>query len=285
MAFKGILIPIGGNEDKGAGDIEGYSKHFIEDGILSRVVKESGGVDARIVIITTASSIPVEVGENYLEAFSRLGCTNLTILDIRAREETDKVENIQLVQQADCIMFSGGDQSQIVDIIGNSKIARLLKHRFQNDRIVIAGTSAGAMAMSSEMICGGSSSEAMLKGSVKMREGLRFIPGLIIDSHFIQRGRFGRLAEAVARYPHLLGIGLAEDTGLVIENCNNIKVIGSGMVIIFDPSALNHNNIEILPDGIPMTMTNLTVHVLANSDSFVIDEKRIHVLPIDAEFE
>jgi len=141
------------------------------------------------------------------------------------------------------------------------------------------------MAMSSEMIAGGSSTEALIKGSVDMRDGMKFIPGLIIDSHFIKRGRFGRLAEAVAMHPHLLGVGLAEDTAMIITNGNQFKVIGSGMVIIFDPSDLTHNNVEILPIGTPMTMSNLTVHVLANSDSFVIDEKKIHVLPIEAEFE
>ena len=118
-----------------------------------------------------------------------------------------------------------------------------------------------------------------------MREGMKFIPGLIIDSHFIKRGRFGRLAEAVARHPHLLGVGLAEDTALIIENSNRIKVIGSGMVIVFDPGKLIHNNYELLKPGIPMTMSNLTVHVLANSDSFIIDERRTEVLPLDADFE
>lgn len=285
MAYKGILIPIGGNEDKGSSESEGYTLNFVKDGILSRVVKESGGIDAKIVVITTASRIPVEVGENYLAAFKRLGCNNITILDIREREDSEAPKNIEAIQTADCIMMSGGDQSRIVDIIGKTAMHSLIKHRFQNDRIVIAGTSAGAMAMSSEMIAGGSSSEALLKGSVKMREGMNLIPGLIIDSHFIQRGRFGRLAEAVAKHPHLLGVGLAEDTGMIIENCNNCKIIGSGMVIIFDPSTLTHNNVEILPDGIPMTMSDLSVHVLANSDTYTIDEKKINVLPIEADFE
>ncbi len=285
MAFKGVLIPVGGNEDKGAGAADDYSLDFVKDGILSRIVRESGGLDSKIKVITTASQIPVEVGENYTKAFGRLGCTNVHILDIRTREDTELAENIQHIQEADCIMMSGGDQSRIVDIIGSTSMHRLIKHRFQNERIVIAGTSAGAMAMSNEMISGGSSSEALIKGSVRMRDGMNLIPGLIIDSHFIQRGRFGRLAEAVARHSHLLGVGLAEDTGMIIENCNHIKVIGSGMVIVFDPGSLSHNNVEILPEGTPMTMTDLTVHVLANGDSFVIDERQVGVLPVDAEFE
>jgi len=286
MAFKGILIPIGGNEDKGFGEKqEMHCLDFVEDGILSRVVQEAGGSDARIALVTTASRIPVEVAENYKKAFDRLGCKNLHILDIREPEDAEDIQTIEIVQEADCVMFSGGDQSRIVDIIGDTTMHRILKHRFQNERIIIAGTSAGAMAMSSEMISGGSSTEALTKGSVSMRDGMKFIPGLIIDSHFIRRGRFGRMAEAVARFPHLLGVGLAEDTGLIIENCNQFKVIGSGMVIIFDPSTLQHNNVEILEEGTPMTMSNMTVHVLANGDSFVIDEKKLNVLPLEADFE
>ena len=285
MMNKGILIPIGGNEDKGPEVNEVYNLDFVNNGILSRVVRECGGITSKIIVIPTASRIPVEVGENYSKAFAGLGCTNVTILNITEREHAEKPEWLQLVEEADCIMFSGGDQSRIVDIIGNSSMHEIMTRRFKNDRLVIAGTSAGAMAMSTEMISGGSSSEALVKGAVDMRDGMNFIPKLIIDTHFIKRGRFGRMAEAVAKHPDLLGVGLAEDTGLVIKDSNHFTVIGSGMVIIFDPSDLQHNNEKILPTGMPMTMSNLRVHILANSDTFTIDKKEIHVLPIDAEFE
>ena len=280
MAYKGILIPIGGNEDKGS-DIDDDGLDFLTEGILSQVVAESGGLEASILVITTASKIPVEVGENYISAFNLLGCSNIEILDIRTSEDAEEKELLQKVRNADCVMFSGGDQSRIVDIIGGTEMHRILKHRFQNEKIVIAGTSAGAMAMSSEMVSGGSSTESLLKGSVNMRDGMNFIPELIIDTHFIKRGRFGRMAEAVARHPHLLGIGLAEDTGLVIKDSNHFTVIGSGMVIIFDPSSLTHNNVEILQEGVPMTLTNLTVHVLANGDSYEMDKKKIEVFGVD----
>lgn len=285
MSVKGILIPIGGNEEKDFEGNEGYSHEFVQDGILSRVVKESGGLDAYIVVITTASRIPQEVGEIYIKAFDHLGCTNFRVLDIRSREDAELPENLNHIRTANCVMFSGGDQSRIANIVGGSLMHDILKEKFINERFVIAGTSAGAMAMSKEMIAGGSSTEALFKGSVEMSKGLNLIPGLIIDSHFVRRGRFGRVAEAVAIHPDLLGVGLAEDTGLVIENCNKITVIGSGMVIIFDPSELMHNNEKILPVGTPMTMTNLKVHVLANSDSFLIKEREIHVLPIEADFQ
>jgi len=109
--IKGTLIPIGGNEDKGIEGNESYTLEFIDEGILFHVVKEAGGVNANIVVIPTASSIPVEVGENYIDAFSKLGCTNVTVLDIRSKEDSEKEASIQLIKNADCIMFSGGDQS------------------------------------------------------------------------------------------------------------------------------------------------------------------------------
>ena len=104
--IKGILIPIGGNEDKGTEDSELYTLEFIDDGILFHVVKEAGGIDAKIVVIPTASSIPIEVGENYLSAFAKLGCTNVHVLDIRSKEDSDKKSSIDLIKSANCIMFS-----------------------------------------------------------------------------------------------------------------------------------------------------------------------------------
>lgn len=285
MSYQGILIPIGGNEDKGIDQLDEYELDFVKDGILSRVVRESGGNDASIKVIPTASSIPVEVGENYMAAFGKLGCSNVTVLDIRTRKDAEEEVTLKHLEEADCIMMSGGDQSRIVEMIGGTRAHEIMKRRFKEEPIVIAGTSAGAMAMSEEMIKGGSSTEALQQGSVEMGSGMGLVPGLIIDSHFIKRGRFGRLTEAVARYPDRLGIGLAEDTGIIIKNRNQCKVIGSGMVILFDPKSLIHNNSGILPEGMPMTLTNLTVHVLANSDSFEIDSRKIEVLPIEADFE
>ncbi|AWX45311.1 Cyanophycinase [Flagellimonas maritima] len=282
MSVKGILIPIGGNEDKGVETHERNNLEFIGDGILARVVQESGGADALIVVVPTASSIPDEVGQNYIKAFGKLGCTNVRIMDIRKREESEEHANIALAGKADCIMFSGGNQSEIIRKIGGTTIHKILLDRYQNEKFVIAGTSAGAMCMSHEMITGGSSKESFIKGAVGMAEGMGFIPNLIIDSHFIRRGRFGRLAEAVAKYPELLGVGLAEDTGLVIKNCNTFEVIGSGMVIIFDPSNLKHNNEKILSEGAPMSLSNLKTHILANGDRFNIRQRKLHVLPLDS---
>jgi len=282
---KGTLIPIGGNEDKGTDGNEMYTLEFIDEGILYHVVKEAGGVGAKIVVIPTASSIPVEVGQNYIEAFTTLGCENVTVLDIRSKDDSEKQESIDLIKSANCIMFSGGNQSKITDKIGGTTIHDILIDRYKNESgFVIAGTSAGAMVMANHMIAGGSATEAFVKGAVTMYKGLGLIPELIIDTHFIRRGRFGRQSEAVAKHPSLIGIGLAEDTGMIIKNGNDCTVIGSGMTIVFDGSKLTHNNEKVLKEGTPMTMANLTVHVLSNSDHYDIKNRKVTVLPIEAPF-
>lgn len=283
--MRGILIPIGGNEDKGQDrsheDSEMYTLEFIDNGILANVVRESGGKDACIVVVTTASSIPKEVGRNYVEAFSKLGCHNVQVLDIRSGEQAESSVVMSAVKQADCLMFSGGDQSKIVDIIGGTALHQLIIQKLKKEPFVLAGTSAGAMCMSEEMISGGNSTEALFKGGVNMRKGMSFLPHVIVDTHFIQRGRFGRLSEAVAEFPQLLGIGLAEDTGLIIRNGYECEVIGSGMVIVFDPSKITHNNVKSVREGVPLTLTNLVVSVLALGDRFNLASREVEVLSLE----
>lgn len=279
MHIKGTLIPIGGNEDKGNEESESTTLEYIQEGILSRVVQESGGENASIVIIPTASSIPVEVSEIYLEAFDKLGCTSLHIMDIRKKEDAEKPEYIKLMREADCVMFSGGDQSNIAKYIGGTLLDELITEKYKQEDFVIAGTSAGAMCMSENMIAGGGYNEILVKGAVKMRKGMGFIPDLIIDSHFIQRRRFGRLAEAVAKYPTRIGIGLAEDTGLVIKDGHECEVIGSGMMILFDPRDMIYNDEALIEEGEPITMTNLKTHILATGNRFDIKKNKIIVSP------
>ncbi len=276
------MIPIGGAEDKG--EHEKTRDFFLKKGILSHVLRESGGVNSRIVVIPTASRIPVEVGENYVSGFNMLGCTNVDVINITSKKMAEDPAVMKKLEEADGIMFSGGNQARISQKIGGTLAHKLLQERYVNDTLVIAGTSAGAMAMAQRMIAGGSSSEALVKGAVKMRAGLGLIPELIIDTHFVRRGRFGRLAEAVAAYPKLLGIGIAEDTGVVIKNGREFTVIGSGLVMVMDPSGLTHNTHKLLKQGTPMSLSNLTVHILANGDHFTLDNKLVEVLPIEKSF-
>lgn len=278
---KGILIPIGGNEDKGQEISENYTLDFIESGILSNVVRESGGRLSKIVIVPTASNIQREVGDNYIQAFDKLGCKNVKVLAINSVREAEDSGNIRDLEEAACVMFSGGDQSKIVQHIGNTKFHHILQERYELEHFVIAGTSAGAMAMSLDMIASGNITESLLRGTVKFKQGMGFVPELIIDSHFIKRGRFGRLTEAVAAFPQLIGVGLSEDTGIIIKN-EHFTVIGSGMVIIFDSSKSTHNNRSILDDDLPLSLTDLTVHVLAKGDEYDIKAKKPSVITLEA---
>jgi cyanophycinase len=236
---KGKLISVGGAEDKGTDLEQGFIQrnrlNFFELGILKRFVDELGGVEKRIEVITTASSIPTEVGENYQDAFGKIGCVNVGVLDIRKREDVFSEEYIQRIKDADGVMFSGGDQLRLTSIFGGTDIYSILHERYMNEEgFVIAGTSAGAMAMSNTMIYQGKSELAHLKGEVKITTGLAFMADVIIDSHFDKRGRFNRLAQAVASNPQCIGIGLGEDTGVIVTSGNHLEVVGSGAVVIVD---------------------------------------------------
>lgn len=270
---KGKLIAIGGSEDKGSEpEPNNYQKNnlnFFELQILSRIVHEAGGHDAHIEVITSASSIPEEIGQNYLDAFGKLGCRNIQVMDIRNREGTSKQDMLDRLKKCDAVMFSGGNQLRLSSFFGGTNFLELLLDRYhQEENFVIAGTSAGAMAMSNTMIYQGSSTEALLKGEVKITTGLAFMKDVIIDSHFVTRGRFGRLAQAVASNPSCIGIGLGEDTGVMITEGRYMEAIGSGLIIIIDGHDIRHSNIADLREGSPISIENLLVHVMAKGNHY-----------------
>lgn len=279
---RGVLIPIGGAEDRGE-ELE-PNLPFEEKGVLKHVLSQANGIDSKVVIVTSASKIPEEVATQYHYGFSRLGCTDIKHFHIIDKAECEDPALLKVFQDADVVYLSGGNQSRLPRFIGKTPLLDLLIKRYEKDSLVIAGTSAGAMVMSKFMIAGGSASEAFYKGAVKMRKGFSLIPELIIDTHFVRRGRFGRLAEAMAANPTCIGIGLAEDTGVVIRDGKTFRVIGSGMAIVMDPRTLTHNNHSILEEGTLMSMTGLTTHFLANGDRFSIEEHTVEVLPMGAEF-
>ncbi len=276
---KGKLIAIGGAEDKGTdletGEIQRNNLNFFELGILRRIVEEAGGPLSRIEVITTASTIPLEVGDNYLNAFGKIGCTNVGIMDIRNRQDTQKQTYLDRIKNCDAVMFSGGNQLRLSVTDGGTDFLAILKERYQNEAgFVIAGTSAGAMAMSQTMIYEGNATKAHLKGEVKMTTGLGFIDSVIIDSHFEKRGRFGRLAQAVACNPSCIGIGLGEDTGMIITEGNKMEAIGSGCVIIIDGHDISYSNIADIPDGNPFSLENIKVHICEKGNGFLVKERK-----------
>ena len=278
IAPKGILISIGGNVDKGTADESDFEKinkfSFFEDGILYRILSEMKGVDSHIEVITTASEIPEEVGQNYVDAFNRLGCSNVGVIHVKNREDAQKLEYLERIRKADGVMMTGGNQMRLTMIYGGTEFIEILHDRYMNEAFVIAGTSAGAMAMSNTMIYEGASHEALLKGKVKITTGLAFIKDVIIDSHFVKRGRFGRLAQVVCSNPACIGIGLGEDTGVLVRNGNELETIGSGLVLIFDGHQIKYSNIADIEDGMPVSIEHLVVHVLAKGNQYFLKERK-----------
>lgn len=279
--IKGKLFAIGGAEDKGTnletGEIHRNNLNFFELQILSRIVEEAGGHNARIEVVTTASSIPKEVGENYLAAYHKIGCRNIGIMNIRSRDTVNDGDYLKRLKDCDCVMFSGGNQLRLTAIFGGTEFLNIIKQRYLNENFIIAGTSAGAMAMSQTMIYEGNATKAHLKGEVKITTGLGFMEGVIFDSHFEKRGRFGRLAQVVASNPSCLGVGLGEDTGMLITDGNKMEAIGSGLVMIIDGYNIKHSNIADIPEGNPISVENLKVHFCAKGNGYLIKEKKFVV--------
>ncbi len=276
---KGKLIAIGGAEDKGTnlekGEIQPVNLNFLERGILRRILQESGGSSSRIEIITTASMIPYEVGDNYMDAFGKIGCTNVGVMHIRNRADVANEEYLDRIRNCNAVMFSGGNQLRLSSIFGGTTFLEICLARLADEEhFVIAGTSAGAMAMSNTMIYEGNAAMAHLKGEVKITTGLGFMDDVIFDSHFEKRGRFGRLAQAVAANPSCIGIGLGEDTGMLITGSNKMEAIGSGLVIIVDGHDIRHCNIADIPDGNPISIENLKVHFCEKGNGYLVNERQ-----------
>ena len=275
---KGKLLAIGGAEDKGtdleAGQIHRNNLNFFELGILRRIVEEIGGENKRIEVITTASMIPHEVGENYKNAFGKIGCREIGLMHIRNRADVQNEEYMQRLHECDAVMFSGGNQLRLTSTFGGTAFLQLILQRYNDeDKFLVAGTSAGAMAMSNTMIYEGNAVKAHLKGEVKITTGLGFMDDVIFDSHFEKRGRFGRLAQAVASNPSCIGIGLGEDTGVLISDGNKMEAIGSGLVVILDGHDIRHSNIADIPDGCPISIENMKVHFLEKGNGYLATER------------
>jgi cyanophycinase len=280
---KGYLVAIGGAEDKGnlpRGKRHQHRFDFLEQGILRQILRLVERADApRIELITTASSIPDEVEKIYRQAFAALGCEGLGHLFITRREQADTKEHLERIEKCNCIIFSGGDQLRLSSILGGTRLMARLKSRYINEPFVVAGTSAGAMAMSNTMIYDGSAVRAHLKGEVKFTTGFGFISNIIIDTHFEKRGRFNRLAQAVAVQPGILGVGLAEDTGIIVFPGSRLEVIGSGIVTIVNGKTIHYTNLGDIDNGMPISVEHMIVHILSNGDVYNMQGQQLEKDP------
>lgn len=272
---KGKLIIIGGAVDMGTNlstqeyIVKPNYLKFFEQGILKRIITESAHqAGSKIEVITTASQIPELVGTEYTEAFNQLNVTHVNVLDIRTREDAGKKEYLDRIRQADVVMFTGGDQLRLSSIFGGTEFLQILKTRYQKEKFVVAGTSAGAAAASTNMIYRGQSNKALIKGEVQITAGLGFIDSVIIDTHFVQRGRIGRLLYAVASNPGMLGIGLGEDAGLLITEGAMMEAIGSGLTILVNGRKMAETNIYDVEMGSPVSIKNMRVSVMSIFDKY-----------------
>lgn len=284
MKPVGKLIVIGGAVNKGSFTETDYDSNveknlnFFERGILRKIINESRlKEDSVIEVIPTASQIPQIVGPEYKKAFEYLGAKNVNILDILNREQANSDAIIARANAADVVIFTGGDQLRLTSILGGTRFHDAILTKYQNENFIYAGTSAGAAAASENMIYQGSSSEALLKGEIKITQGLGFIDNVIIDTHFVQRGRIGRLFQAVVNNPRTLGIGLGEDTGLFIYN-DHMTAIGSGLVILVDGRFIKDTNLTNINLGDPISIDNLTVHVMSQNDFFDLKTKEMTII-------
>jgi len=265
----GRLVAIGGAEDKSA-DLQ----------ILKRVFSHACGSD-EVTVIATASGIPDEVLPAYEEAFLRLGASGVHSLDVRERKDATNEDNVALVERSGVIFFTGGDQMRLTNVFGGSPVLQAIRERFQAGAVV-AGTSAGAMALPTTMIYSGDAADALHKGAVKMTSGLGFAEGVIIDSHFLERGRFTRLMEVGATNPEHLGVGLGEDAAVVIHPDRTLEAVGSGHVIIVDSRDLARSNVADLAQGEAVAIENVVMHALIDGHGFDIDERR-YLVPDDLD--
>jgi cyanophycinase len=284
MNIQGKLIIIGGAVDKGSFTETDLDKNasknlnFFEAGILRRVINESKyKQESRIEVITTASKIPREIGPEYVKALSYLGANNVDILHIERREQAMEATVLERLKAADVVMFTGGDQLRLTSILGGTPFHDILIDKYHNEDFVYAGTSAGAAAASKTMIYQGSSSEALLKGEVKITSGLGLIDGVVIDTHFVQRGRIGRLFQSVVGNPKTLGIGLGEDTGLLITHNTKMEAIGSGLVILVDGREIKDTNLTQVELGQPISINHLVTHVMSQFDTFDLTTFKMHI--------
>lgn len=251
----GPLVLIGGAEDRTG-----------EARVLREFVRLAGGAKARLVVVTVATELPEEVGGEYLATFRRLGCKEALRLDIPTRSHAHDPAVAARLEAATGVFFTGGSQLRIANLLGGTPVDQLL-HRRRGDGLVLGGTSAGAAMMSGTMILGGASETTPRAGVVEVGPGMEFLRGVMVDQHFTRRGRTGRLLAALARHPHLLGVGIDEDTALIADG-PEFRVVGSGAVTVIDLGGVTFNNVLELKPNEHLGICGVRMHVLPDGFGF-----------------
>jgi cyanophycinase len=257
---RGWIIPIGGAENKE------NDRH-----ILERFVHVSGGAAADIVVIPTASRMH-ETGPRYEQLFMQIGAARVTVMDFDTRRDCHESGRLERIEKASGIFFTGGNQLRVTTLLGGTPVAKLIRSR--NARgVTVGGTSAGASILSEHMIASGDEGSSAIAGSVRLAPGLGLTNRFIIDQHFRQRDRLGRLLTALAYNPFAVGIGLDEDTAAFIGPDEVVEVEGSGGVTIVDASEVSFSSIDTVSDGQPICMLGLRVHFLVTGATFNLETR------------
>jgi len=263
-ADRGYIIPIGGAEEK-----------LDNPEILDRFVEVCGGREARISIIPTASELE-DTGRNYEKLFRQLGVRHTQVLQMITREDCYKDEYLDYIEKSDGVFMTGGNQLRLSTTLGGTPVAQLIRRR-NAAGMHVAGTSAGAAFMPEHMIAGGKEGATPSPDMVTLAPGLGLTNNFIIDQHFRQRDRIGRLLTALAYNPFAVGIGLDEDTAAFIRPGDELEVVGSGGITIIDPTDLNHSSMDKARRGKPVSLIGLKLHVLIAGGRFEIATKEAHL--------
>jgi cyanophycinase len=220
--------------------------------------------------VPIASEEPEEAAKDYVDVFTSLGAGRIDVFDLQNREQGHSEDALRQLEEADGFMFTGGDQLRLTALLGGTPWLKRLKERFTHDEIVIAGTSAGAAAMSTPMIYQGRDNQGMLKDEIHVTTGLQFVHDVAIDTHFVARGRIIRMAQIIATNPGCIGLGLEEDTAVVITEGREVEVIGSGVVTVVDGQDVTDTNIHRIKSGEPITIRDLKVHILSCGERYTL---------------
>src|SRR5215213_6190199 len=271
---QGTLVLIGGKENKGEDKPENKKKpaDFIKLEVLEAFKDATHKREPVLEIVTTASSEGAEAFNDYVKVFEKIGITNVGHIHHKTRKEVLDDPLTERIKNADAFFFSGGDQLLLTGIYGGTQFLTQLKERYINHPIVIGGTSAGAMALSTPMIYAGNEEVQELGGEIKVTMGLEFMKDVCIDTHFVHRGRFVRMAQVVITNPTSIGIGIEEDTAIVVREGNEAEVIGSGLIIIIDGLHIAESNIVNISEKKTLTIKNLRVHILGCGEKYSVPQ-------------
>lgn len=267
----GHLLVIGGAEDK-----------YNERRILKKFLELAGGEEAEILIVPVASDFPEFAADVYTQAFRNLGVSNPRVLRATSRQDVAQADAEKLLEGVTGIFMTGGDQMRLVSVLGGTKVAEKMRRMVRDSDVVMAGTSAGAAAMSTSMIVRGEATSHPHKNAVKLSPGLGFLKNIIIDQHFTERGRISRLITAVSYNPYNLGIGIDENTAIILNGKGVLEVFGQGSTTIVDGSGITFNEIAEVHDSEAFSVCGVQFHVLR--DGLVYNYLERHPIQPPVEF-